>query len=112
MKKPQIKFVAAKQNQDVVAKAGKRVSIRSDPAIYQDKLLDVKEGAQLLKGVPSNKLYYHCKRGHLPHIWQNGKLFFSQAVLIEWHQRLMRSKRYQTKHECDGNNQGVGPGSL
>ena len=60
------------------------VTIRSDPAVTSDHLVDVHEAKRMLKTVSAQKLYYHCAKGHLPFIRQAGKLYFSEAVLRHW----------------------------
>jgi len=69
------------------------VTIRSDPAVSSDHLVDVLEAKRLLKTVSAKKLYYHCTKGHLPFIRQAGKLYFSEAVLRHWHHRIKSQKR-------------------
>lgn len=71
--------------------------IRSDPAVSTDHLV-VRETKRILKSVPSQKLYYHCAKGHLPFIRQSGKLYFSEAVLRYWHDRIESGKRHKLNH--------------
>jgi hypothetical protein len=73
-------------------------TIRSDPAVCSDQLIDVREAQCLLKGVSSQKLYYHCAKGHLPFIRQAGKLYFSEAVLRHWHHRIESGKHHKFNH--------------
>lgn len=51
-------------------------TIRSDPAVCIDHLINAHEAKRLLKTVSAQKLYYHCSKGHLPFIRQAGKLYF------------------------------------
>jgi hypothetical protein len=73
-------------------------TIRSDPAIFSDRLIDVREAQRLLKGVTSQKLYYHCAKGNLPFIRQAGKIYFSEAVLRQWHHRIESRKHHKLNH--------------
>ncbi|WP_149244307.1 helix-turn-helix domain-containing protein [Dyadobacter sp. 32] len=68
------------------------VKIRSDPAASSDHFIDVNEAKLILKTVSAQKLYYHCANGHLPFIRQAGKLYFSEAVLRLWHDRIESRK--------------------
>lgn len=74
------------------------VTIRSDPAVSSDHLVDVHEAKRLLKTVSAKKLYYHCAKGHLPFIRQAGKLYFSEAVLRHWHHRIEPGKHHKLNH--------------
>ena len=74
------------------------VKIRSDPAVSSDRLVDVHEAKRMLKTVSAQKLYYHCAKGHLPFIRQAGKLFFSEAVLRNWHRNIECQKHHKLKH--------------
>lgn len=74
------------------------VTIRSDPAVSYDNLVDIREAKRLLKTVSAQKLYYHCAKGHLPLIRQAGKLYFSEAVLRHWHRRIEPGKRHKPNH--------------
>lgn len=71
------------------------VTIRSDPAVSSDHLVDVREAKRMLKTVSAQKLYYHCAKGHLPFIGQAGKLYFSEAVLRQWHDRIESRKHHR-----------------
>ena len=71
------------------------VTIRSDPAVSSDHLVDVHEAKRMLKTVSAQKLYYHCAKGHLPFIRQTGKLYFSEAVLRHWHHRIESQKHHK-----------------
>lgn len=44
------------------------VTIRSDPAVSSDRLVDVREAKRTLKTVFAQKLYYPCAKGNLPFI--------------------------------------------
>jgi hypothetical protein len=68
------------------------VTIRPDPEVSSDHLVDVHEAKQMLKTVSAKKLYYHCGKGHLPFIRQAGKLYFSEAVLWHWYDRIRSRK--------------------
>lgn len=74
------------------------VTIRSDPAVSSDHLVDVHEAMRVLKTVSTHKLYYHCAKGHLPFTRQAGKLYFSEAVLRQWHDRIESGKRHKLNH--------------
>jgi len=74
------------------------VTIRSDPAISSDRLVDVHEAKRMLKTVSAKKLYYHCAKGYLPFIRQAGKLYLSEAVLRHWHHRIESRKHHKLKH--------------
>jgi hypothetical protein len=74
------------------------VTIRSDPAVSSDHLIDVREAKRMLKTVSVQKLYYHCAKGHLPFIRQAGKLYFSEAVLRHWHKRIESRKHHKLNH--------------
>lgn len=71
------------------------VTIRSDPAVSSDHLVNVREAKRVLKTVSAQKLYYHCAKEHLPFICQAGKLYFSEAVLRHWHQRIESQKHHK-----------------
>ncbi|GGH26789.1 hypothetical protein GCM10007423_12050 [Dyadobacter endophyticus] len=75
-----------------------RVTIRSDPAVRSDYVVDVREAKRLLKTVSGQKIYYHCARGHLPFTRQAGKQYFSEAVLRHWHHRIQSQKHYELNH--------------
>lgn len=64
------------------------VTIRSDPAVSSDHLVDVREAKRVLRTVSAQKLYYHCAKGHLPFLRQERKLYFSEAVLWHWYHRF------------------------
>jgi hypothetical protein len=68
------------------------VTIRSDPGVSSDRLVDVHEAKRMLKTVSAKKLYYHCAKGNLPFIRQAGKLYFSEAVLRHWHHNIESQK--------------------
>lgn len=74
------------------------VTIRSDPAVNSDRLVDVHEAKRMLKTVSAQKLYYHCAKGHLPFIRQAGKLYFSETVLWHWYHRIESQKRRKLNH--------------
>lgn len=74
------------------------VTIRSDPAVSSDRLVDVREAKRMLKTVSAKKLYYHCAKRHLPFIRQAGKLYFSEAVLWQWHHRIKSQKHRKLNH--------------
>ena len=71
------------------------VTIRSDPAVNSDHLVDVRGAKRLLKTVSAQKLYYHCAKGHLPFLRQAGKLYFSETVLRHWHHRIESQKHHK-----------------
>lgn len=71
------------------------ITIRSDPAVSADRLVDVHEAKRMLKAVSAQKLYYHCVKRHLLFIRQAGKLYFSEAVLRHWHQRIESQKHHK-----------------
>lgn len=73
-------------------------TIHSDPAVSSDHLVDVHEAMRMLKTVSSQKLYYHCAKGHLPFIRQAGKLYFSEAVFRNWHHRIEAGKHRKLNH--------------
>lgn len=74
------------------------VTIRSDPAVNSDHLVNVGEAKRMLKTVSAQKLYYHCAKGNLPFIRQSGKLYFSEVVLRHWHYRIESGKRHKLNH--------------
>ncbi|MHA4740582.1 hypothetical protein [Dyadobacter sp. MSC1_007] len=73
-------------------------TIRSDPAVCMDHLVDVREAKRLLKTVSAQKLYYHCTKGYLPFIRQAGKIYFSEAVLRHWHHRIESREHHKLNH--------------
>lgn len=74
------------------------VTIRSDPAVISDYLVDVHEAKRMLKIVSAKKLYYHCAKGHLQFIRQAGKLYFSEAVLRQWHHKIESQKFHKLNY--------------
>ncbi len=74
------------------------ITIRSDLAASSDYLVDVREAKRMFKTVSAQKLYYHCAKGHLPFIRHAGKLYFSEAVLRYWHDRVESGKPHKLNH--------------
>lgn len=98
MKKKTLDLCSNNPNTTSSVQDASPVTIRSDPAVSSDHLVDFREAKRMLKTVSAQKLYYHCAKGRLPFIRQSGKLYFSEAVRRHWHDRIRSQKYHKLKY--------------